>query len=137
MAFSVKNILDIIQGQEPYKPSDNNILLDVVTICAMRHANFMQGLNPNVVNDASESYRTKMMAVANMVKDRNHQILTNLLYQGVIVLGNTKNIADFENKDTNQWAVHLTASMTDVFQNVAKVTEEEKQSYNQENPPQE
>lgn len=133
MAFTVKNILDVIQGNEPYKPTDGNILLDIVTICAMRHANYLYGINPVVNNADSQSYRNKVIALSNMVSDRNVSALTNVMYQSIIIIGNIKNIAEFEDITTDQWATEITACMTETFEKVSKVTAIEKSSYSQEN----
>lgn len=131
MAFTTKNILDIIQGQGKARPSDNT-LFDVLTIVAMRHANFMYDTEKTVEGELALAYKSKMFNVANAVIERNQNILNGLLYQTVLVMGNTAEITWFDDIDSNLWANHLGDHILSGFEKIAKVTNGERIAYNAE-----
>lgn len=127
MALQITEIYNILNGiVRPEKMA----LLDMVTIMAKKHSQyFLDNEKETAAGTPEDSYRLKIDALAQRVKQKDGSVLLNLVDSLVIHISNFTNYSTVKLWDDTGWQTMLEAEIPTVFDKVADVKAAEKSAY--------
>lgn len=127
MALQITEIYNILNGiVRPEKMT----LLDMVTIMAKKHAQyFLDTEKETDPGTLAESYKNKMKAVTQRVKQKDGSTILNLVDSLVINIANFLDYASIKAWDDSGWQQMIENNIPVAFEKVADVTNAEKSAY--------